>query len=394
MGSSLPLVGHSLGIFICAAVMMGISIVAVVSRTFVRLYVVRAFGWDDALMVIALALFIALSACWMIGAERGIGHKNEDFSNLKSMQEALLLWWLCQLLYLWSSALAKLSIALALLRVAVNKMHRLILWAIIGLVISIGLMIWLTFLLDCQPISHFWMRVDPTNPGKCGSPDVLLAIAYVYSSLTVVCDVTLGVMPAVVLWGLQMSHRTKIALAIVLSLGAIASVAVIIRIPYLHTYTDPEFLYATYQITIWSIIETGIGLTAGSLATLRALFRWFLDGSRYASSYQGRTSHSGKRSRGPHPLVSLTVDVPKKTLQNPSYDPSYWRPDMLSGRMDNRTVTTVSSPMTAYPPSFGNSSQENLTPKPDPWKDRPWKERHHVSIHTTFDVSEGDGGMI
>lgn len=54
MGSSMPLVGHSLAIFICAAVMMSVSIMAVALRTFVRIYTVRAFGWDDALMVIAL----------------------------------------------------------------------------------------------------------------------------------------------------------------------------------------------------------------------------------------------------------------------------------------------------------------------------------------------------
>lgn len=49
-----PLVGRSLAIFVTAAVMVGLSIIAVLMRCFVRLYVVRAFGWDDGLMVIAL----------------------------------------------------------------------------------------------------------------------------------------------------------------------------------------------------------------------------------------------------------------------------------------------------------------------------------------------------
>jgi hypothetical protein len=59
MSSSLPLVDRALAIFVVAAVMTGISVVAVVLRSFVRLYVVRAFGWDDALMVLALVLW-----CW------------------------------------------------------------------------------------------------------------------------------------------------------------------------------------------------------------------------------------------------------------------------------------------------------------------------------------------
>lgn len=54
MGSSMPLVGRSLAIFIVSVVMMALSIVSVFLRTFVRLYIVRAFGWDDVLMVAAL----------------------------------------------------------------------------------------------------------------------------------------------------------------------------------------------------------------------------------------------------------------------------------------------------------------------------------------------------
>lgn len=54
MGSTVPLGGPSLAIFIVSIVMMSLSIVAVSLRTFVRLYIVRAFGWDDALMLAAL----------------------------------------------------------------------------------------------------------------------------------------------------------------------------------------------------------------------------------------------------------------------------------------------------------------------------------------------------
>lgn len=54
MDDTLPLVGHSLAIFAVAAVMVSLSIVAVLMRCFVRLFLVRAFGWDDGLMVIAL----------------------------------------------------------------------------------------------------------------------------------------------------------------------------------------------------------------------------------------------------------------------------------------------------------------------------------------------------
>lgn len=53
MGTVMPLVGHSLAIFIVSIVMMFVSVTAVVLRSFVRVYVVHAFGWDDAFMAAA-----------------------------------------------------------------------------------------------------------------------------------------------------------------------------------------------------------------------------------------------------------------------------------------------------------------------------------------------------
>jgi hypothetical protein len=39
------------------------------------------------------------------------------------------------------------------------------------------------------------------------------------------------------------------------------------------TFLDPEFLYATVPIAIWSEIEMSLAITAGSLSTLRPLYR-------------------------------------------------------------------------------------------------------------------------
>lgn len=50
----LPLEGRSQTIFIVTTVFLGISFIAVCLRCFVRIKIVRAFGWDDTLMVFAM----------------------------------------------------------------------------------------------------------------------------------------------------------------------------------------------------------------------------------------------------------------------------------------------------------------------------------------------------
>jgi hypothetical protein len=50
----MPLEGPSLAIFVVSVAMMALSAVTVLLRTFVRLYILRAFGCDDVLMLAAL----------------------------------------------------------------------------------------------------------------------------------------------------------------------------------------------------------------------------------------------------------------------------------------------------------------------------------------------------
>ncbi|KAL6230649.1 hypothetical protein BDW75DRAFT_248469 [Aspergillus navahoensis] len=370
MDDTLPLVGHSLAIFVVGAVMLGLSIVAVFLRCFVRVYLVRAFGWDDALMLIALALFIALCVLCMLAPAAGVGHKVVEFTSLNQLQRALKLWWLGQMLYLWASAVAKIAIALALLRLAVRRLHRFILWAVCIVVVIIGLAFWLVLLFNCWPVEYFWERTDTLKQGKCIPTSVLLIIAYCYSSLTIVCDITLGILPACLIWSLKMSRRTKLALVGVLGLGAIASVAVVIRLPYLENYADPDFLYSTYQIAVWSVVETGLAIIAGSLITLRPLFRWFLDGG---SSYKDQRTPGRKMSKK-YALTTLTANASMPGIE----DPKYWRPDL--GDNTHTVVTSITAPLGR---SMDDSSTVALSPiLPPP----PPPRKGSVSVHQTFDM--------
>lgn len=127
-------------------------------------------------------------------------------------------WWLGQMSYVITCVIAKISIALALLRLTVAKLHSLILWVVIGLSLGVGLVFWFMLTLQCIPVSFFWER---TGDGKCLSVDYLIDIAYLYSVVATLCDFTLGLLPIVLVWNLQMSRKTKYALAGILSMGCV-----------------------------------------------------------------------------------------------------------------------------------------------------------------------------
>ncbi|KAL7653351.1 hypothetical protein ACMYSQ_012663 [Aspergillus niger] len=230
--------GRSESIFIVTVVFLGISFIAVCLRCFVRLRLVRAFGWDDALMVFAMGLEILFALCGITGSLYGMGQKLEQLED-GYLETALFWWWLGQTSYVVTVVVARISIALALLRLTVSKVHTILLWCVVGVSIIVGLVFWFMLTFECKPVAHFWQR---TKPGHCMSIDKLLDIAYVYSVTAMICDFTLGLLPIFLVWKLQMSRQTKAALAGILSLGCIASAGVIVRIPFLPTYKDTEFL--------------------------------------------------------------------------------------------------------------------------------------------------------
>ncbi|KAE8373589.1 hypothetical protein BDV26DRAFT_285004 [Aspergillus bertholletiae] len=164
---------------------------------------------------------------------------------------------------------------MTLLRITPHRIHTVILYTISSLTILVGAMFVLVSIFECTPVDFFWNRL--TKTGKCVDPNALMGIAYTASIVAAIADFTLGLLPCFIVWNLQMNRRTKIALAGIMGLGCIAGATVIARIPYLSAYKHADFLYATYSVSIFSNIETGVGITASSLATLRPIFRILRD---------------------------------------------------------------------------------------------------------------------
>ncbi|RHZ50893.1 hypothetical protein CDV55_101456 [Aspergillus turcosus] len=295
----MALQGRSILVFTVALVFLCLSFIAVALRCFVRLRLVKAFGWDDGLMVLAMVFNIWFSTCILGGAFAGIGKRFDQFDSVADIQTALLWWWLGQCAYAWVVSTARISIAVLLLRLTVRRRSSAVIYIVIGLTATVGLAFWLVLTLQCHPVREFWER---TGKGHCIDTQHLLDVAYLYSATACLCDFTLGLFPIYLIKDLQMNRRTKYAVGIILSMGCIAGAAVAARIPFLPRYREPDFLYVTVGIGISSNVEAGLGIIAGSLITLRPLMRWFAGVSRRISnSLRGVASSNRTQSSSVKP---------------------------------------------------------------------------------------------
>ncbi|KAF7585905.1 hypothetical protein BBP40_009887 [Aspergillus hancockii] len=287
---------RSLEVRAVAAVFLALATVATALRCYVRLVVVKAFGWDDAIMLLSLGFFGMFSGCMIGGSIYGTGRHLTDLTDHQKTT-AMEYWFLCDVGYCISSILCKISVGIFLLRVTVNKTHRIVIYAVTGLAVLFGLVFWILLLAQCTPVSYFWMRLSSTHPvsGSCIDMAVVIVLLYIFSAVSFIFDLTVGLLPIFLVRNLQMRSDLKVAVAGLLGMACIASVAVLVRMAYVETLRNPDFLYATVGIAVWSNIETGLGIFAGSLATLRPLLRMLRPGTG-RSYFENQTSTPPSRT--------------------------------------------------------------------------------------------------
>lgn len=100
------------------------------------------------------------------------------------------------------------------------------------------------------------------------------------------------------LWNLNVHFRTRVSLIGVLGLGVFACAAAFVKLGYVTNYGKlGDWLWDSRNITIWTCVELNVGIIAGSLPTLRPIFRRFL-GSTYGKSSSRKTPNTGNTNYG------------------------------------------------------------------------------------------------
>nr|XP_036578635.1 uncharacterized protein CTRU02_11555 [Colletotrichum truncatum]KAF6785930.1 integral membrane protein [Colletotrichum truncatum] len=293
--------------------------ISIILRCYARIFLVKNFGFDDYCMVGAMVFFSLFVACAIAGIHYGTGRHYYDLDPADQSM-AMKYWWFCYLWYCLSMICSKISIGWFLLRITVRKIDVWIIYTVMFCTVCTGVVFFFVTLLQCLPIPFFW---DKSIKGHCVEMDVIIALTYLYSAFSVICDFTFAILPIILIWKLKMDRKTKVALVPIMAMACIASAAVVVRMPFVKDFKNKDFLYATVDIAIWSTTEQGLAITAGSLATLRPLFRMVVhslgftsmgpsinDSERGAPSAMGgklnaSNSSSNRPRRGPFSLTTF-----------------------------------------------------------------------------------------
>ncbi|OLN83358.1 hypothetical protein CCHL11_03079 [Colletotrichum chlorophyti] len=193
------------------------AILATALRCYVRAGLVKAFGTDDWLMVLALVFFTCYTSFSVAGIHYGTGRHFRD-TEKENIQEALECWWFCYLFYSLSMITSKMSIAFFLLRITSRRLHIWIIYIAMLFTVLAGVVFFFVTLFQCQPVSFFWNK---DQQGSCIDTNIIIALAYLYSAFSVVSDMTFACLPALLVWKLQLQMKTKLALIPLLIMGCV-----------------------------------------------------------------------------------------------------------------------------------------------------------------------------
>ncbi|EXF82141.1 hypothetical protein CFIO01_00655 [Colletotrichum fioriniae PJ7] len=250
-------------------------LVVVGLRVWLRLKL-STFGTEDYLMCAGVTLNMVHNAVVMYGTFTGIGSPDSKLNTATMIEgaKAIVLW---QIFYVSGSLFIKASICATLVRIATRRRFICTLYGLVAMSAVSTLIAILAVLVRCRPVAASW---DPSL-GSCLDQTIIITLTYVVSVINIINDFAVAIIPVFMLWNIQMRRRLKVLTILILGLGILASTATIIRMPYSSAYNNPVNLLQidnimsenVGNIILWTVVECGMGIIAGSLPMLRQLFK-------------------------------------------------------------------------------------------------------------------------
>ncbi|OJJ08288.1 hypothetical protein ASPVEDRAFT_155969 [Aspergillus versicolor CBS 583.65] len=348
--------------------LLGVCIIAMALRLWVRLRILRSWGWDDVFILLALLMATINTILVVISVAFGAGRHMVHLTQHQK-EAAVKYQVLSQGFHVASTNFGKVSVALFLIRIigGVNN-HKALLYTLIGVMSLINLGGIISIYAQCTPTRKLW-NFDLVE-GHCWPEGSQEKYAFFQSSVSAFTDLILAIYPLFTIRRLQMAIKVKLGLAVVLSLGIIAMIAAIIKtthLPGLTSYKD--YSWETVNLTIWVSLEQYLIILAACIPALTPLFNIIV---RHRSSKRSkstthelngtmRAAHSKSKSKS-RPIKTQTGNsdhqqyVPFASVGRDYVEyPLTWT---VSSRRDRENATNISSGSDSETPITGSTQPQ------------------------------------
>ncbi|KAF2791700.1 hypothetical protein K505DRAFT_219712, partial [Melanomma pulvis-pyrius CBS 109.77] len=260
--------------YVCAIAGSVVAIVFVILRLFVVFTPGgKKLGWDDALIVVCLAL--ALVPGFLSGYLRSAG-LGKDMWTLKPDQitHFLFYFFIGEIAYLEGMGILKIAILWFLLSIFPDKQFRKYVYIVIGLCLAYCITFLFATIFQCTPVTYTWTQWDGLHPGKCNNIHIQ---GWMSAIINIVLDVIVMVLPLRQLSRLVMNWKKKAAVMSMFLVGTFVLIVSAVRLQSLIYFSNSQNITWDYvAASYWSVIELDVGIICACMPSLRALMlRYF-----------------------------------------------------------------------------------------------------------------------
>ncbi|KAL9050420.1 MAG: hypothetical protein Q9162_006634 [Coniocarpon cinnabarinum] len=306
-------------------VFTSLSTIFVALRLVSRLKLKHNAGLDDAAIVIALIVNILYSVVISIAVSKGTGTRAATLASPQAAVEAGKWNVVAIETGIFSFGLPKVAIALLLGRIlTIRRSLCWLLYAMAGTLIVYAVVQDVVFIEQCDPVEGAWNR---SIKAKCWDPWPVTVSGIVYScmyahgdhanvpgsqrallnmwlrlndlltlvlALSAFLDLFYAILPAVLIFKLNMSSRKKINLTIMMGLGVVAGVIAIYKTTKLPALASPkaDFTWATAPLLYWSSIEANCVIISACIPTINPVIQLFVEKTKPWMSTTNKSAYS------------------------------------------------------------------------------------------------------
>ncbi|KAI4091187.1 MAG: hypothetical protein LQ344_004300 [Seirophora lacunosa] len=313
------------------AFFLPLVLIVLALRIFSRVYLVHAFWWDDATIILAVVrpklppnmtctkasnhqLGTTIGAALdFVEVHYGFG-KHARFltpHELRQFRKYTYGEWIQTFATLmWT----KVSICLFLIRIPQSRaLKRPLQWAVAFLLLS-NAVLTVMLIMQCQPLHAAWDDRVPGG-GRCLSLDAKMGIVLAQAVISVVSDFAFAALPVFFLWRTQIDLKTKIGLWLLMGLGVITGALCLVRTVINDQSFPDDESYGGIVNWVWRLFEVSIGIIAACVPTLRPFYTWAMmkmkGGSNNTTGERNIKFPLGSSDKPHHHPWDGTVDAAK-----------------------------------------------------------------------------------
>ncbi|TLS26539.1 hypothetical protein PpBr36_04208 [Pyricularia pennisetigena] len=287
----------------------------------------KCIGIEDWLISAALLVGLIHQGLASNGVHSGLGVYDDRMPSRAVYLRGRKIVFVWHFIYIVAWILVKLSVCAAVLRITSHQRRRYIIFVTMALSSTTGVAFIIGLLAQCSPLDSLWSpdMSEAAESRRRGAGRIVAAVFYLVSAVNIISDLVIALFSIFILRHVRMKRYMKVSVGAALSLGVLASVATIVRLPYISTYyTVENYLHSMGYIVLWSTVESGVSIIAASLPMLFKLASSATslilqeNGVQVPARQQNHDRFTS--SRGPAQAADLITIGRIRSKRGPAYD--------------------------------------------------------------------------